>query len=173
MTVAERWTHHISNLLVGGTGLAYAVLRHLVKPADPFAVVNHPLEPLVQHLHVIVAPLLIFAVGVSWQRHIAARLRRRDLPRYRSGLAAVLALLPMVTSGYLLQTTVDDSWRKAWIVVHLVSSALWLLGYVVHQLQPQAALAASTAFDLEAASEGELALESSLERLRKIREENL
>ena len=46
----------------------------------------------------------------------------------------VLTLVPMVASGYLIQTAVDGSWRKAWVVVHLISSGLWLAGYLVHQV---------------------------------------
>jgi hypothetical protein len=39
----------------------------------------------------------------------------------------------MVVSGYLVQTAVDESWRKIWGVVHLAVSGLWVLGYLVHQ----------------------------------------
>ena len=41
-------------------------------------------------------------------------------------------LLPMVVSGYLIQTTVGEGWRTAWIAVHLAASALWLAGYAGH-----------------------------------------
>ena len=47
------WISHAATLLVGGTGLVYAWMRYLVHPADPFAVVNHPLQPLAQHLHIL------------------------------------------------------------------------------------------------------------------------
>ena len=46
----------------------------------------------------------------------------------------VLTLVPMVASGYLIQTAMDGDWRKAWVVVHLVASGLWLAGYLVHQV---------------------------------------
>jgi len=38
-----------------------------------------------------------------------------------------------VVSGYLVQTAVDGGWRRVWVAVHLAASALWLLGYLVHQ----------------------------------------
>jgi len=134
MTPFERWSNHVSTLLVGGTGIVYAVFRYLVKPADPYAVVNHPLQPFVQHAHVVVAPLLVFAVGLVWQRHVSPRLWLRGFPRRFSGLEMVLTLVPMVASGYLLQVATDESWRKVWVAIHLAASALWIVGYVVHQL---------------------------------------
>jgi hypothetical protein len=134
MTSFERWSNHVSNLLVGGTGVVYAVFRYMLKPADPFALVNHPLQPFVQHAHVVVAPLLVFATGLVWQRHVAPRLWLHGYPRRTTGLAMVFTLVPMIASGYLLQVATEDTWRKAWIAIHLTASVLWLLGYLVHQL---------------------------------------
>lgn len=131
----ERWSHHAANLLVGGTGLIYGIYRYGVTPRDPYSVVNHPWQPHAQHLHLLLAPVLIFVVGYSWRRHIGPRLRRRDLTGYASGLGLAVTLLPMVLSGYLIQTAVGGGWRKLWIGIHLVTSGLWLLGYLVHQIR--------------------------------------
>jgi hypothetical protein len=171
MTLLERWTHHLANLLVGGTGLVYALMRYLMKPVDPYAVVHHPLQPHVQHLHVIVAPLLVFAVGVSWQRHIAPRLRRRGMQRYRSGITIVTSFLPMVLSGYLIQTTTGETWRNVWIVVHLASSILWLTGYLVHQLQSAESPETSSLSNRQSPLVRQQAPESRIVELRRAREE--
>jgi hypothetical protein len=40
----------------------------------------------------------------------------------------------MIASGYLLQTATAPGWRQAWLGIHLVASALWLGGYLAHQL---------------------------------------
>lgn len=133
MNPVERWSQHLSNLLVGGTGAVYAVMRYGLKPQDPWAVVNHPLQPRVQHLHVLVAPLLVFAVGLIWQRHIAPRLRLSGQTGYLSGILLAVSLVPMVVSGYLIQTAVGERWRGVWVTVHLVTSAFWLAGYLAHQ----------------------------------------
>lgn len=133
MSRFEAWTLHVSNLLVGGTGLVYAWMLYLVKPADPYAVVNHPLQPQVQHLHVLTAPLLVFGAGLIWQGHVLNHWRRGIRPRRRSGLALAWLLAPMIVSGYLLQTAVDDRWRKVWLGVHLAAAGLWVLGYLTHQ----------------------------------------
>lgn len=134
MSRFEAWAIHLSTLLVGGTGLVYAWMAYLVRPADPYTIVNHPLQPQVQHGHVLVAPLLVFAVGLIWQRHIALHWRRGVRKGRKSGVGMVLTLVPMVASGYLIQTAVDGNWRKAWVIVHLISSVLWLAGYLAHQI---------------------------------------
>ena len=125
---------HVSNLLVGGTGLVYAWMLYLVKPTDPYAVVNHPWQPQTQHLHILVAPLLVFTAGLVWRRHVWSQWRRGIAQGRWSGLSQVFLLVPMIASGYLLQTAVDGGWRKVWIAVHLAASGLWLLGYLAHQL---------------------------------------
>jgi uncharacterized membrane protein len=125
---------HLSNLLVSGTGLVYAWMVYLVKPSDPYAVVNHPWQPAVQHLHILVAPFLVFAVGTIWRRHVWASIRFGVRSRRWSGLGIAGSFLPMAVSGYLIQTAVDPAWRKVWVVVHLVAAGLWIAGYLLHQL---------------------------------------
>ena len=63
MTRAEAWLQHLANVLVGGTGLVYGWMRYFAEPADEFSVVNHPWQPDLHSLHVITAPLLVFASG--------------------------------------------------------------------------------------------------------------
>jgi hypothetical protein len=137
VTRAEAWLQHVSNLLVGGTGLVYAWMRYALEPEDPFAVVNHPLERDVQHLHVLTAPLLVFAVALVWQRHVWARVRSGFAPRRPTGLALAASFAPMAASGYLLQTAESEAWRTTWLWVHLATSALWLLAMGVHLLSPR------------------------------------
>ncbi|HEV8631115.1 MAG TPA: cytochrome b/b6 domain-containing protein [Thermoanaerobaculia bacterium] len=128
----EAWSVHLSSLLVGATGIAYAWMRYLLPPVDPYSSVGHPLQPAVQHGHVLVAPLLVFATGIIWKNHVWAHWSKGVPQRRRSGLALLLALVPMVVSGYLLQTTVDEEWRRVWVIVHLTASALFLAGYAGH-----------------------------------------
>lgn len=128
----EAWFTQISVLLVGGSGLIYAWMCYLAEPEDPYAVVNHPWQPDLQHLHVLVAPLLVFGLGWLWSGHLRAGLRRGVRRPSRMGVSAVLFALPMVLSGYLLQITVEEAWRKTWVVVHVVTSLLWLAAYLAH-----------------------------------------
>jgi hypothetical protein len=141
VTRGEAWTLHVANALVGGTGLAYAWMRYLVEPAEEFAVVNHPLEPLVQHLHVWAAPLLVFGAGLIFQRHVWARLVGGFRPRRVTGVSLALLFVPMVVSGYGLQTSTGETWRRAWIGAHLVTSLAWIAIYGWHLLSPRPAQA--------------------------------
>lgn len=137
MTRGEAWLNHGANLLVGGTGLVWAWMLFLVTPGDPFAVVNHPLQPLFHAGHVVTAPLLVFGVGLLWRRHVWARVASGYPARRRTGLALFALVVPMIASGYLLQVAVDEPWRSAWRWTHLVSSSLWVVAYAVHQLAPR------------------------------------
>jgi hypothetical protein len=136
MTRFEAWLVHIANLLVGATGIAYAILRYAVEPPDPFAAV-HPWLPPVQHAHVWTAPLLVFALGLVWRAHVTASRRLGIATRRRTGTTLMATAAPMIASGYLLQTAVDPTWRKTWLVLHLGTSALWLAATLLHQLLPR------------------------------------
>jgi hypothetical protein len=129
---------HSANALVGITGVVYAVMRYLMEPADEWAVVNHPWQPHVQHLHVLAAPLLVFAVGFIWSRHVAAKMNQRAEGR-RTGLGLLVAFVPMAASGYLIQVAVEPSWRSAWIGLHLASSALWIVAFAIHRIRHRTA----------------------------------
>lgn len=133
MSRFEAWTVHLATWLVGGTGLVYAWMLYLLPPVDEYSTVHHPLQPQTQHLHVIFAPLLVFAGGLIWHQHVRAHWRRGVRRGRRSGVALALTLAPMVISGYLIQTAVEEGWRRGWVAVHLAASALWLAGYLAHQ----------------------------------------
>lgn len=134
MSRLEQWTVHVSTLLVGGTGLVYAWMKYLLEPSDPFAVVNHPFQPTVQHLHVLTAPLLVFGIGIIWREHIWKHYSRGVRAGRRSGVSMLATAIPMVLSGYLIQTTVTEGWRTAWIVIHVTTSVLWGAGYLSHSV---------------------------------------
>ena len=109
MSRVEAWFLHFATGLVGVTGLVYAWMLYLLVPADSFAVAHHPLQPLTQHLHVLTAPLLVFAVGLVWRRHVWGPYRLGLRDRRRTGITVAATFLPMAASGYLLQTAVDDT----------------------------------------------------------------
>lgn len=137
MSRALAWFFHLVTLLVAGTGLVYGWMRYLAEPEDEFALVNHPLQPELQSAHLLVAPLLVFACGLIWREHAWARLRAGFPLRRRGGVLLAALLLPMIASGYLLQTGASGAWRTAWIWLHVGSSCLWTLVYVLHQFGPR------------------------------------
>lgn len=135
---------HASTLAIGGTGLVWAWMRFLYdagpEPEDLELLLewtgSHPAEPLVRTLHLVAAPLSVFAVGLIWAGHVAPRLLK-PWARRMTGLTLALLMGPMVLSGVLLQTAASPESRDIWLWVHLASSGVWLLGYLVHQLRPR------------------------------------
>ena len=134
MSRLEAWLVHLSTLLVGVTGLLYAWVKYVLGPVSSYSVVGSAWRPTVEHLHLLAAPLLVFAMGLIWRRHAWSQFRRRIRRRRSSGLVLLVMLAPMIVSGYLLQTTSRSEWHRAWVWVHLGTSVLWLGAYVAHQL---------------------------------------
>jgi len=135
MSRLERWLLDISNLIVGGTGIVYAVMKYFMESTDEWAVVNHPWQPHVQHLHVLGAPLLVFACGLLWSNHVVPKLDANGSRGRLTGLALVVQLIPMVVSGSLIQVSVSEGWRTIWVWIHLLTSCAWLIGAVAHRLR--------------------------------------
>lgn len=137
MTRAQAWSVHLATLGVGGTGLVYGWMRYLCEPADELALVNHPLQPTLQHLHLLLAPLLVFAAGVIWGPHVWARVRSGFRAGRPTGLALCALFFPMVLSGAWVQVAEDDLARSLASWVHAGSGVLWCALYLLHlALQP-------------------------------------
>ncbi len=134
MTRLEAWIVHISTILVGVSGLIYGVMRYLMNPVNSFSVVNHPWQPSIQHFHVLVAPAIVFAFGLIWKHHVYDNYKKKRASGRRSGISMILTMVPMILSGYLIQVSVIEFWRNFWIVIHCVTSMLWLTGYLSHQI---------------------------------------
>lgn len=132
MIRTDRWLLYLSNLLVGGSGLVYAWMRYMLKAPDEFSAVNHPWQPYVLHAHVLTAPLLVFAIGHIWYHHAWLYFRSGTRPGRRSGVGLLSLFLPMTASGYLIQISVSEFWRSAWIVLHVAASLLWIIAFVAH-----------------------------------------
>ncbi len=139
MTKLEAWYLHVTFAVVTLTGAVFAWMKYFMHTDDPFAVANHPWQPSMLDGHVIFAPLLLFGLGVIFDNHVMAKLRRRGRVRRRSGLTALWFIAPMVLSGYLLQVGTNELFRKAMAQTHWVSSSLFVLAYVVHQFSRRTA----------------------------------
>lgn len=128
----ERWSLHLGALLTGLSGLLYGWLRYYGRVQGEFGIEPHPLQGLVQHLHVLAAPLLLFALGMTVRGHLATKLRAGSQEGRRTGLGLGFLILPMVAAGYLVQVATAPGWRLAWAWVHGVASLLFLIAYLVH-----------------------------------------
>lgn len=123
---------HLSVALTTLTGAAFAVMKYVMKSDDELAVVNHPMQPHVLAAHVVVAPVLLFVLGWTFSNHMLPNYRFGDGTNRRSGLWSMLLIAPMTLSAYLLQIATNDAVRTAMTWVHGGTSALFVVGYVVH-----------------------------------------
>ncbi len=122
---------NLSVLLMALTGVAYAAMKYWMAGDDPFAVVNHPWQPHVQHAHVLLGPLAVFAFGWIFAAHILPSLAK-GAPKRATGIWTMVLIALMVASGYLVQVTTGETWRKAFEISHWISSGLFVVGYVLH-----------------------------------------
>ena len=132
MRSLERWSLHLGALLTGLSGLLYGWLRYYGRVQGEFGIEPHPLQALVQHLHVLAAPLLLFALGMTVRGHLATKLRAGSREGRRTGLGLGFLIFPMGAAGYLVQVATAPGWRLAWAWVHGVTSLLFLITYLVH-----------------------------------------
>ena len=126
---------HVCVAITAITGVVFAVMKYFMKPTDEFSVVNHPLQPYMLATHVVVAPFLVFAFGWVYANHVRPKLAFDERKNRRSGLWSVAAVMPMTLSAYLLQVSTADAMRKAMAAAHWITSGLFVVAYVAHQVR--------------------------------------
>jgi hypothetical protein len=131
MSPLERWSLHLAALLTAGTGLMDGLLRWFGIRMGEFGPEPHPWLPAAQHLHVLMAPLLLFALGMAVRGHLQVKLKKGPEGR-RTGLGAAFLIAPMVLSGYGVQVVTSPFWRTAFSWAHGISAGLFLLAYLGH-----------------------------------------
>jgi len=134
VTTFEKYTVWGSTAAVTVTGVAFAWMKYLLKPADEFAVVNHPLQPLMLKLHIAAAPVMVFGLGMIVMRHIWPHFRRGVAQGRKSGLTSMLLVLPMIVSGYALQTLSAQSWLRWLGYIHLGLGLVFATAALLHGL---------------------------------------
>jgi hypothetical protein len=130
----QAWSSHVVTVLLAGSGIVFFVMKYLVTTDDPFAVVNHPLQPVMLDLHVLAAPALIFLFGLMFESHIQKKLQSAGRVNRRSGVVAAITFGTMSLSGYALQVTAIEVLTRAALILHLVSSGVFVLSYAAHQV---------------------------------------
>ena len=131
MSPLEKWSLHLAALLTGATGLADGLLRWFGTRNGEFGPEPHPWLGNAQHLHILVAPALLFCLGMMVRGHLQPRLRQGE-PGRTSGLRLASLIAPMVVSGYLVQVATSPALRTCYAWVHGLSSAGFLLAYGAH-----------------------------------------
>jgi hypothetical protein len=128
----ERWAFNLAAAAVAVTGFVYFWMKNFVDNPDPFAVVNHPWEAAMLHLHVLTSPAFILVFGIILNSHIIRKLGASRMPNRTSGLLSLGLFAAMVASGYLLQVGTDATWLRALVAVHVGSGAAFSMTYLIH-----------------------------------------
>lgn len=139
----EKWSVLSTSFLTAVTGIVYLWMKYFMEAADPWAVINHPLQPWLLKAHILVAPLLVFAVGSIAVRHVWRHIRTGVAFGRRSGLTTALSLAPMIITGYLIQAVTHESWLLAIAIAHIGTGLLYSLGVAVHAWISRKAVARS------------------------------
>ena len=146
MTPLERWSLHLAALCTAGSGLLEGWLKANGERMGEFGPEVHPWLGTAQHLHVLVAPILVFTLGMMVRGHLWTRLQKGPEGR-RTGLGAAFLIAPMVFSGYGLQVATSPAWRSGLAWAHGLSACAFLLAYFGHLAlrgwQPSASVAAA------------------------------
>lgn len=133
MSAFQKWLVLSSAVLTTVTGVVYWWMQHMLDPVDPWAVINHPLQPLVLKLHIVAAPVLVFGLGTIALDHVWKHLRTSIRLGRRSGVTAMAVVLPMVASGYLIQAVTDTTLLRAMVWIHLGTGGVFAVGLALHQ----------------------------------------
>jgi hypothetical protein len=134
MTAFERWSVWSTSVATLVTGTIYLWMKYLMASEDPLAVVNHPWQPYILKLHILVAPLLIFSIGVVALRHVWRHLKGKTRAGRRSGYITVVVLGPMIMTGYLIQAITHRGWLQAMAIAHIGTGLIYGLALLAHQL---------------------------------------
>jgi hypothetical protein len=123
----------IGVVLTGLSGLVYAVMKYLMAGSDPDSRFGHPWQPDVLKAHILVAPILLFGLGVVFRGHVAVQLQREEREGRRSGLAIAAVVAPLVFSGYLLQAFTGEVARQWTGWLHTGLGLVFAFAYLRHR----------------------------------------
>lgn len=134
----KRWVaslHHASILAVGLSGLAYGVMKYFLHGSDPDSRVGHFWQQPTLKIHVLTAPLLVFALGLLFSAHALARLKAGESPGRMSGAGLLGLAAPLILTGSLVQVLTGNAARQWTGWIHAGLGAVYLLGTLAHLLK--------------------------------------
>ena len=132
MTRLERDVVVWSSAATTLTGIGYLWLKYFVEPPEPWSVVNHPLQPWLLKAHILVAPALVLGIGMIAVRHIWRHYRERGRFARKSGLLGALSVIPMIATGYLIQSVTAEPLLRIMALSHIALSVAYAVGLAAH-----------------------------------------
>ena len=132
MKALERRGFTALHTVVAVTGFCYLYMEYFLTIDDPFAIVNHPWQPLVMAAHIVAAPVLVVFFGMILRSHTLPKIRRREQIHRRTGWTSLVSFSVMTLSGYLLQVAVSPVLIATWSWTHIITGILFVAAYGVH-----------------------------------------
>ena len=132
MMALERRGLHVATAAAALTGGVYGWFRYFGQRMGDFGPEPSRWQGVWQHLHVLAAPLLLFALGMTVRGHLLMKLRAGGREGLRTGLGLGLLIAPMALSGYGIQVVTDPRWHLALAWIHGISSLVFIAAYLVH-----------------------------------------
>ena len=134
MSWFEKWSVWSTTTVVSVTGVVYFWMKYFMQPIEPWAVINHPWQPWVLKLHIVSAPLLVFALGLITLRHIWEHFRSRVRWGRKSGIITAAVAGPMILTGYLIQSITHEGWLTVMAISHITLGLLFGVGLALHRV---------------------------------------
>ena len=133
MTRFESLLLQMSTVMSALSGAIFLAMKHLLKNDDPFSVLGHPWQPHMLAAHVLVGPVVVFALGLISRDHILGGYRNgtRKGGR-RSGASTILLAAPMIVSGYFLQIVTGETLKLILVIVHVTTGTMFVSLFFWH-----------------------------------------
>lgn len=128
----ERWAFNALHVVVGVTGFVYLYMKLVLVTDDPFAIINHPWQPAMLSIHVVVAPVFIAFFGMLFRSHSLRKLRSGNPANRRTGWISIVGFSAMALSGYFIQIGTSPAFINFSIWLHIGTGTLFVLSYGVH-----------------------------------------
>ena len=132
MTWWERWGFNTLHVIVGVTGFVYLYMKYMMTTDDPFAVVNHPWQSITLSLHLVAAPFFVAFFGMLFRSHSLRKILSSNPANRRTGWTSLICFSAMAVSGYFIQVVTTPPLINGFIWLHIVTSALFVVGYGIH-----------------------------------------
>lgn len=132
MSRFERWSVWLTTAGTLLTGVVYWWMKDLMTSADPWSVINHPLQPWMLKAHILIAPLMVFSVGLITSRHIWRHYRVGVRTGRKTGMTAALTFMVVVLSGYILQVVTGETLLRILGWTHLGLGIVYSIGVAAH-----------------------------------------
>jgi len=128
----EAWVNHLGWAVVAASGLLYGILKYFVRGTDPDSRLAVPWQPSVLAIHVLAAPVAVFALGLVFRRHALTRLAMGQREGRPTGRALTWLAIPLAATGYLIPVLTGNAARHWTGWIHSAIGLVFAVGYLFH-----------------------------------------